>query len=296
MTSVTFRPGCSDGGDTAAWFASIDGSLDFTKLSELLEMESNDCGPYVELIESRGLGGGGVGDFRIAGDAGLTSPGFGDAGRTNGSGFDDVAAEGIWIFNGGGGIIPLLWSTLLTTGRDIEMSGPSLIGAGALRLITLGAAAFDFSANAETIKKITEKFKWTEFISRICVWSEPFSSNCSGVTHFSLIVERLDSVRVIWISGSGCIFTFDVGDGERTLGTLVSPADDPLEPREVTDFRSLASGEMTRGAAVTPGGGDWAPVKEVGDWQVNGGDWADVPATNGGDCANAPKTSTPLHW
>lgn len=116
------------------------------------------------------MGGGGVGDFLGAGDVGRgdpgrdvdgLSPGLGDVGRTNGSGFSaDVEARGA-IFNGGGGIIPipLLWSTLVITGRDIDISGPSL-GAGALRLTTFGTPAFDFS-----VKKIIKLncFSFDEF-------------------------------------------------------------------------------------------------------------------------------------
>lgn len=44
VTSVTLRPGRNAGGETPARFASDDGSLVFTKLSELLEMESKECG------------------------------------------------------------------------------------------------------------------------------------------------------------------------------------------------------------------------------------------------------------
>lgn len=117
------------------------------------------------------MGGGGVGDFLGAGDVGRgdpgrdvdgLSPGLGVVGRTNGSGFSaDVEARGA-IFNGGGGIIgmiPLLWSTLVITGRDIDISGPSL-GAGALRLTTFGTPAFDFS-----VKKIIKLhcFSFDEF-------------------------------------------------------------------------------------------------------------------------------------
>lgn len=80
-----------------------------------------DCGVNDELTESSGFGGGGV-DVDLRGDApdvdGRRSPGFGDTGRTNGSGFDVVAtkdtaavgvgAGGAGSLIGGGGIIPLL--------------------------------------------------------------------------------------------------------------------------------------------------------------------------------------------
>lgn len=56
--------------------------------------DSIDCRANDELIELSGLGGGGVGDFRRDGDAGRDvgrdvdgrSPGFGETGRTYGSG------------------------------------------------------------------------------------------------------------------------------------------------------------------------------------------------------------------
>lgn len=92
-----------DGGDTAAWFASNDGSVDLTNDSELPVIDSMDCGANEEFMELSGLGGGGVGDFRGDGDAGRDvdgrSPGFGDTGRTYGSGFGsgftaDVEADG----------------------------------------------------------------------------------------------------------------------------------------------------------------------------------------------------------
>lgn len=169
MTSVTLRCTRNDGGDAAAWFASDDGSVDFTKFSELSLIDSMDCSANDELIESSGLGGGGVGDLRGgSGEDGRRSPGFGDTGRTNGSGFDAAAlieeeeededattgagevagvagAGGAGIFIGGGGIIPLLRSTRVTTGREIDISGPSLIGAGALRLTTFDTPGFCLS-------------------------------------------------------------------------------------------------------------------------------------------------------
>lgn len=134
--------------------------MDFTKLSELLVIDSIDCGANEEFIELIGLGGGGVGDLRgeIAetGEDGRRSPGFGDAGRTNGSGFDtmsavegaDVAAEaaaGAVTFNGGGGIIPLPWSIRATMGRDTDISAPSLTGAGVRRLMTFATPDFCLS-------------------------------------------------------------------------------------------------------------------------------------------------------
>lgn len=87
--------------------------MDLTSDSELLVKESIDCGAN-ELIVARGFGGGGVGDLRGDGEAGR-----GDGGRstpfgttTTGSGLGteekpEVVAIGM-IFNGGGGIIPLL--------------------------------------------------------------------------------------------------------------------------------------------------------------------------------------------
>lgn len=128
MTSLTLRGGRNvDGGDTAAWLACDDGSVDLTKLSELpVPSDSIDCWPYDELMDARGFGGGGVGDFRMAGDDGRGDGGrgdgaFGDTGRTIGSAFEVDAADGtetgaevavdgcpgVEIFNGGGGIIPL---------------------------------------------------------------------------------------------------------------------------------------------------------------------------------------------
>lgn len=140
------------------------------------------------MVSASDLGGGGVGDFRGIGDAardGGRSPGFGEDGRTTGAdgfevdgviGLDDDGPDdgpaGLWSFNGGGGIIPLLLSIRVMTGREMEMSGPSLIGAGARRLITFGTTPLGFS---ETI---------SPSISR-------------GLIHFSSTVERLDSVRVI---------------------------------------------------------------------------------------------------
>lgn len=103
VTSETLRPGRSDGGEAAAWFASLDGSLDFTKFSELLANESNDNGAYDELMESIDFGGGGVGDFRIIGetgrakgDAGCSTVFIGDGGHTtNGSDFAGPDVVGI---------------------------------------------------------------------------------------------------------------------------------------------------------------------------------------------------------
>lgn len=92
--------------------------MDFTKLSELPVTDSMDCGANDELMDSSGFGGGVGVDLR--GEAatedvdGRRSPGFGETGRTNGSGFDIVAAPvgvgagGAGSFKGGGGIIPLL--------------------------------------------------------------------------------------------------------------------------------------------------------------------------------------------
>lgn len=87
------------------------------------------------MVDVSGLGGGGVGDFRRIGETER-----GEDGRSwMGS---DLAAtadvDGIWIFNGGGGIIPFVRSMFATIGRDIEISEPSLLGAGARRLITFG--------------------------------------------------------------------------------------------------------------------------------------------------------------
>lgn len=138
------RPGRSDEADGDG------GALLFTKLSELPVIEFNDCGAYEELIVSAsGFGGGGVGDLRAIGDTGRDD-GFGDAGRIVGVDFAgdmdfDVDGAGAGVFNGGGGIIPLLWSTLVAIGRDMDISGPSLIGAGARRLITFGTPGLDFS-------------------------------------------------------------------------------------------------------------------------------------------------------
>lgn len=97
-----------------------------------------DCVANDELIElTGGFGSGGVGvavDLRGEADVdGRRSPGFGDTGRSNGSGFDtvtieedeeeeeesgeappppaataEVVAGGAGVFIGGGGIIPLL--------------------------------------------------------------------------------------------------------------------------------------------------------------------------------------------
>lgn len=92
-----------------------------------------DCGANDELMDASGFGGGGLGaDLRGEADVdGRRSPGFGETGRTNGSGFEAVAIEeeeappplvvaaaaaavagaepvaGAGSFIGGGGIIPL---------------------------------------------------------------------------------------------------------------------------------------------------------------------------------------------
>lgn len=98
------------------------------------------CG---ELMVLSALGGGGVGDLRGGGaDAdGRRSPGFGDTGRANGSGFDTFDG-------GGGGIIPLLLSTRVTTGREIDISPTSLlVGVGALRFMTFDVPAFCLSTD-----------------------------------------------------------------------------------------------------------------------------------------------------
>lgn len=115
-----------------------------------------DCGANDELMDSSGFGGGVGVDLRgeavIEDVDGRRSPGFGDTGRTNGSGFDTVAAPaagvgagGAGSFIGGGGIMPLLLSIRVTTGREMDISAPSLAAAGALRLTTLGAPAFCLS-------------------------------------------------------------------------------------------------------------------------------------------------------
>lgn len=41
----------------------------------------------------------------------------------------------------------MLWSTLVTIGRDIEISGPSLIGAGARRFTTFATPGLDLSGD-----------------------------------------------------------------------------------------------------------------------------------------------------
>lgn len=108
VTSITLRCTRNDGGDAAAWFASDDGSVDFTKFSELPVIDSMDCGTNDELMDLS--------------EDGRRSPGFGDIGRTYGSGIaatspdeeeeDATAAAagagGAGTFIGGGGIIPLL--------------------------------------------------------------------------------------------------------------------------------------------------------------------------------------------
>lgn len=80
-----------------------------------------DCGANDELMDTMGLGGGGVDNLRgEIGEDGRRSPGFGDTGRTYGSSLDTVPVTeeevapiaevfGVEFFNGGGGdIIPLL--------------------------------------------------------------------------------------------------------------------------------------------------------------------------------------------
>lgn len=130
VTSVTFRGGIKPG--DGARFASEDGSLDLTNDSELPFIESIVCGSNEELIDSSGFGGGVGDDFLWAGDVGRgepgrgepgrgepgrgdagrdvlgRSPGFGDIGRTYGSGFAaGLETNGACTFTGGGGIIPL---------------------------------------------------------------------------------------------------------------------------------------------------------------------------------------------
>lgn len=80
----------------------------------------------------------------------------------------------------------------VATGREIDISAPSLAGAGALRLTTFGAPAFCLSSKQIfNNKKFSKKKVLNQSNSTLP------SSIFSGFTHFSSTVDRFDSVRVI---------------------------------------------------------------------------------------------------